>query len=141
MAYNGWAAQDEMFAVKAGATGWSAAALGGALDRLGGGLAWVKSACSMGSGRPAAVLADMEQLSVRGALSSPDSRVTAVDIMPWSIDSATLPPRIRFLHVCQCHSTHTTVPCPLAPTPNPTLALALALALALTLALPLALKP
>ena len=90
------------------------AGLGHALDMSGVSnlLGGIQSVCSMGSGPLSAVLGDLEQLRSRGAITSPSSKVTAVDIIAWPSDSASSsPPGLTFQHVCSG----------LPPTPNPTL--------------------
>ena len=101
LAHKDWSSQDEVHAAWAGASGWSAAGLGHALELRGvGSLEGVQSVCSMGSGRLATVAADMAQLRQRGALSAKDSRFTAVDIFGLH-ESEALPPGVISQHVCR----------------------------------------
>ena len=101
LAHKDWSSQDEVLAARAGASNWSQAGLGQALDLPGvGSLEGVRSVCSMGCGRLTTVAADMAQLRQRSALSAQDSRFTAVDIIGQP-ESEALPPGVVSLHVCR----------------------------------------
>ena len=118
-AHKDWSSQDAVHAAKAGASGWSAAGLGQALELRGvGSLEGVQSVCSMGSGLLATVAADTAQLRQRGALSAHDSRFTAVDIIALP-ESEALPPGVIFQHVCRARPNLCQQPTPSPPRPSP----------------------